>query len=63
MVSHICNPSTREAEAGGAQIQGQLGLCSKTLFLKNKGKKKRNYRLGTVAHVCNPYSVTSDQED
>lgn len=29
MVVHICNPTTREAEAGGLQVQGQPEMLSK----------------------------------
>lgn len=38
-----CSPSTLEAEAGGSQVQSQLGLQnSKTLCQKqNKTKKKK----------------------
>lgn len=42
MVVHIwtpSNPSSLEAEVGGVQIQGQLGLQRETVFLK-KGKKE-----------------------
>lgn len=28
---HTCNPSTRELEVGGSQIQGQPRLCSETV--------------------------------
>jgi hypothetical protein len=37
MVAHICNPSTREAEAGGSQAQSELQarLHSETLFQNN----------------------------
>jgi hypothetical protein len=38
---HACNPSTREAEAGGSQVQGQPRLHSKTLFLSHTQKMIR----------------------
>jgi hypothetical protein len=38
-VVHACNPSTWEVEAGGSQVQGQYGLCSKTLSQKKKKKE------------------------
>lgn len=28
VVVHTCDPSTREAEAGGSGVQGSLKLCS-----------------------------------
>jgi hypothetical protein len=34
MVAHAYNPSTREAEAGGPQVQEQPGLQSETLYEK-----------------------------
>lgn len=40
MMSHACNPSIWEVEAGGLEVQGQLGyiiLCPK----KQKQKKKQ----------------------
>jgi hypothetical protein len=36
MVVHACSPSTKETEPGRSQIQGQLGLHSKTLSQKTK---------------------------
>lgn len=30
VVSHTCNPSTKRAERGEVQVQGQLGSCAKT---------------------------------
>jgi hypothetical protein len=38
MVVHAYNPSTREAETGGLQIEGQRGLHSKILS-QNETKK------------------------
>jgi hypothetical protein len=40
----VCNPSTREAKAGGLQVQGQPGLYSETLSqkLNNNNKIKQN---------------------
>jgi hypothetical protein len=35
-VMRICNSSTWEAELGGSQIQGQHGLCIKTLFFTHR---------------------------
>jgi hypothetical protein len=37
---HVCDPSTREAEAGRSQLQGQPGLHSKTLSQNNKNTPK-----------------------
>jgi hypothetical protein len=37
-VTHICNPNTWEAEAGGWRIQGQPGLHGETL---SEGKERR----------------------
>jgi hypothetical protein len=34
IVVHSYNPSTREVEAGGSQVQGQPGLQSEILFQK-----------------------------
>jgi hypothetical protein len=34
VVTHACNSSTWEAEAGGSRAQGQPGLHSKTLYPK-----------------------------
>jgi hypothetical protein len=31
MEAHICNPSIWKAEAGRVSVQGQPGLCSKTI--------------------------------
>jgi hypothetical protein len=60
MVTPAYNPGTREAEAGGPQIQGQPGLHRETLSKKKKKKKE----LDTVAHANNPsYSTGKDQED
>jgi hypothetical protein len=36
VVVHSCNLSTQEAEAGGSLVQGQPGLHSETLSLKEK---------------------------
>jgi hypothetical protein len=36
MVEQCCDPSTWEAEAGGYQVQSQLGLNSENLFKKKK---------------------------
>jgi hypothetical protein len=36
MVAYTCNPSTWEAEAGGAQIQGQPWLQNEALLQKQK---------------------------
>jgi hypothetical protein len=39
MVSHACNPSSREAEAGGLRVQSQHGLHSKTPMSKEQINK------------------------
>jgi hypothetical protein len=39
VVVHTYNPSTREAEAGGSQVQDQHGLHSETLSQKAKISK------------------------
>jgi hypothetical protein len=44
MVEHTCDPSTREAGAGGSQIPGQSGLYSETLSQQKKKKKKKKMR-------------------
>lgn len=36
-----CNLSTREAEAGGLQVWGKPGLCSKVLFQEKEKEKKK----------------------
>lgn len=36
MVVYACNPGTWAAEAGGFQVQGQLGLCSEILPPNNQ---------------------------
>jgi hypothetical protein len=36
MAAHACSHSIMEVEVGGHQVQGQLGLCNKTLSLKQK---------------------------
>lgn len=38
---HTCNPSTREAEAGGLWVQGRPGQHSKTLSLKRSGEEEK----------------------
>jgi hypothetical protein len=35
MITHLCNPRTREAEAVGSPVQGQPGLHSEILFQKS----------------------------
>jgi hypothetical protein len=51
-----------ETRTGGSEVQGQPGVHSETLSLKNKTKQKRKQML--VAHVYNPsYSRGRDQED
>jgi hypothetical protein len=34
-----CNPSTKEAEVGESEVQGQPGLHRETLLQNNKNKK------------------------
>jgi hypothetical protein len=41
LVAHACHPSTREAKAGGSQIQGHPGLP----FLKKKKKIPNNNKI------------------
>jgi hypothetical protein len=41
MVVHACNPSNREAEAGGYRVPGQSGVHSKTLSQKKEKKKPK----------------------
>lgn len=38
MVVHTCNPNTQDAEAGGSQAAGQLGLHSMILPQREKNK-------------------------
>ena len=45
MAGHACDPSIREAEAGGSQVQDQPELCS--LLLYGRGR-------AVVAHAFNP---------
>jgi hypothetical protein len=40
-VGYTCDPSTQEADAGGFQIQGQLGLCGDILLQKKKKQKEK----------------------
>jgi hypothetical protein len=40
MVAHVCNPSTPEAVAGGAQVQGQPGLIWQVPVSKIKNENK-----------------------
>lgn len=40
MVSHVCNQSTQEADAGGLQVKGQHEQYSKTLSKTTKHKVK-----------------------
>lgn len=54
MMSHACNPSIWEVEAGGLEVQGQLGyiiLCPK----KQKQKKTKVIHAETFGRqiVCN----------
>jgi hypothetical protein len=56
MVTHICNPSTQEAEAERSQVQGQPKLYRELV------KNQNSWAL--LAHACNPsYSGGRDQED
>jgi hypothetical protein len=51
VVTHACNPSIQEAEAGESQVPGQLGLHSKSSkpslgclakpYLKKKKERKK----------------------
>jgi hypothetical protein len=41
MLGPTCNPSTREAEAEGSQVQGQRGLCSQILSQNNYNNPKK----------------------
>jgi hypothetical protein len=38
IVVHICNPSTQEAKAGGAQVRDYPGVLIENLSQKNKIK-------------------------
>jgi hypothetical protein len=40
MVAHICNPSTRDVEAGEFQVRGQPGLWGETLCHKQINKER-----------------------
>jgi hypothetical protein len=40
MMAYTCNSSSQDAEAGGLQVQDQLGQLSKTLSKNEKKKKK-----------------------
>jgi hypothetical protein len=42
MVSHTCNPSTQEAEAGGLWVWDSLGYIVRSCL---KGKKKADIRM------------------
>jgi hypothetical protein len=46
-----CNPSIRDADAGGLRVQGQPGLHSETLSPKNKQRKAKAH-LCTNFHYC-----------
>jgi hypothetical protein len=44
-IVHAFNPSIREDETGGLQVQGQSELHSETLSEKNRRKQKRRHQL------------------
>jgi hypothetical protein len=43
IVLHICNPNTRETEAGGAWVESQPELHGKTLTLKQNQKYSKDF--------------------
>jgi hypothetical protein len=59
MVVHSCNPSTREAEAGGLLVQGLLGQYSKTLPPKAKQQKNINIPILTKTSPLNQHQLMS----
>jgi hypothetical protein len=59
MVAQTCNPSTREAEAGGFRVGSQPGQHSEALSQNNNNNNKKNKTEVKFKHLhtsfCGPY--------
>jgi hypothetical protein len=49
IVAHVCNPSVREAKAGGSHVLGQPKLHNKTLSQKTKKEGGRGEANKTIS--------------
>jgi hypothetical protein len=52
MVVHGCNPSTREAEVGGSQMEASLRYTARP-FLKKKKRDSKEYKPSLLSsRIC-----------
>lgn len=60
LVTLACHPSTKEAEAGEQQVQGQPGILTKVLLSIDKqyGRSKQWRRLHTAFHGTDSYRIS-----